>query len=40
MNSGIVKYGDLIVIIVGIVGEFGIMNLMKVYIVGDIIVKG
>ncbi|ALC82001.1 MULTISPECIES: pyruvate kinase [Bacillus] len=41
INSGVVNHGDLIVITAGVpVGEAGSTNLMKVYIVGDIIAKG
>jgi pyruvate kinase len=41
ISSGVVNHGDLIVITAGVpVGESGSTNLMKVYIVGDIIAKG
>ncbi|MBS2969985.1 pyruvate kinase [Metabacillus sp. KIGAM252] len=41
INTGIVKHGDLIVITAGVpIGEAGTTNLMKVYIVGDILAKG
>ncbi|AZB43908.1 pyruvate kinase [Bacillus sp. FJAT-42376] len=41
IQTGIVKHGDLIVITAGVpIGEAGTTNLMKVYIVGDILAKG
>lgn len=40
LDSGIVHHGDLIVITAGAVGEAGTTNLMKVYVVGDVIAKG
>ncbi|MFY4774620.1 pyruvate kinase [Metabacillus sp. RGM 3146] len=41
LNTGIVKHGDLTIITAGVpVGEAGTTNLMKVYIVGDILAKG
>ncbi|MED1740326.1 pyruvate kinase [Bacillus swezeyi] len=40
LDTGIVHHGDLIVITAGAVGEAGTTNLMKVYVVGDIVAKG
>ncbi|ASB87942.1 pyruvate kinase [Bacillus sonorensis] len=40
LDSGIVHHGDLIIITAGAVGEAGTTNLMKVYVVGDVIAKG
>ncbi|WP_246941146.1 pyruvate kinase [Bacillus pinisoli] len=41
INSGLVKYGETIVITAGVpVGESGTTNIMKVHVVGDIITKG
>ncbi|WP_456278026.1 pyruvate kinase [Bacillus sp. AK128] len=41
INTGLVKYGDTIVITAGVpVGESGTTNIMKVHVVGDIITKG
>lgn len=41
IETGYVRHGDLIVITAGVpVGETGTTNLMKVYVVGDIIAKG
>ncbi|MCD7032795.1 pyruvate kinase [Metabacillus sp. GX 13764] len=41
LHTGIVKHGDLTIITAGVpVGEAGTTNLMKVYIVGDILAKG
>ncbi|MFJ5965227.1 pyruvate kinase [Bacillus sp. NPDC093026] len=41
IETGYVRHGDLIVITAGVpVGEAGTTNLMKVYVVGDIIAKG
>jgi pyruvate kinase len=41
LNSGIVNYGDLVVITAGVpVGESGTTNLMKIHVVGDALIKG
>lgn len=41
VEIGRVLNGDLIIIIVGVfIGEKGIINMMKIYLVGDEIVKG
>ncbi|MFT0802108.1 pyruvate kinase [Bacillus swezeyi] len=40
LDTGIVHHGDLIVITAGAVGEAGTTNLMKVYVVGDVVAKG
>ncbi|MRX71750.1 pyruvate kinase [Bacillus lacus] len=41
ITSGLVKHGDLIVITAGVpIGESGTTNLMKVYVVGDVIARG
>ncbi|MCY7801816.1 pyruvate kinase alpha/beta domain-containing protein, partial [Bacillus haynesii] len=40
LDTGIVRHGDLIVITAGAVGEAGTTNLMKVYVVGDVVAKG
>lgn len=40
LDSGIVHHGDLIIITAYAVGEAGTTNLMKVYVVGDVIAKG
>ena len=41
LNSGIVKYGDNVVITAGVpVGEAGTTNLMKVHVVGNVLTKG
>ncbi|MBM7660565.1 pyruvate kinase [Bacillus mesophilus] len=41
INTGLVKYGETIVITAGVpVGESGTTNIMKVHVVGDIITKG
>ncbi|MFN2747665.1 MULTISPECIES: pyruvate kinase [Bacillus] len=40
LDTGLVRHGDLIVITAGAVGEAGTTNLMKVYVVGDVVAKG
>lgn len=41
VEIGRVINGDLIIIIVGVlIGEIGIINMMKIYLVGDEIVNG
>ncbi|MBD1380096.1 pyruvate kinase [Metabacillus arenae] len=41
LESGLVKHGDLIIITAGVpIGEAGTTNLLKVYVVGDVIAKG
>lgn len=41
MDVGLIGFGDIVVIIVGVlVVEIGIINLMKIYVVGEEIVKG
>ena len=41
INSGIIKYGDNVVITAGVpVGEAGTTNIMKVHVVGNVLAKG
>ncbi|WP_232698903.1 pyruvate kinase [Brevibacillus daliensis] len=41
LKSGLVKYGDLVIITAGVpVRETGTTNLMKIHVIGDVIAKG